>query len=466
MPLILGANSVSGGYNVANSLRFNSASSDDLERTPASSGNRRTFTSSFWVKRSFVGTGNERIFHALGNTNRDGFLFESDTFRFFIDGGTYNFVTTQVFRDPSAWYHFVITVDTTQATSSNRIKIYVNGSQITSFTQEVYPPQNFDMMFNTNTMHRIGRDANSNTNYMNAYISEFNFIDGTALTPSSFGETDQDTNIWIPKAYTGTFGTNGFYLEFQNSGALGTDSSGNGNTFTVNNLTSVDQSTDTPTNNFATWNPLNAYNSTTSGTLSEGNLKNSGTATDGGIPSTIGVSAGKWYWEVKYTTQVGGDPVLGIINSSGASRMQSANSGSVTSGSGVWCMFNLTSGGVGFQENGVFVSYPSSTLANGDILNIALDVDARKLWYGKNGTWYSSGNPATGANAISTNLTASETWFAYCEKRNGSSVWETNFGNPTYTGGSYTDGAGYGNFSYAVPSGYYALNTKNLANFG
>jgi hypothetical protein len=466
MPLILGANSVSG-YTVKNSLRFNSGSSDYLNKTlPSPRGGVYKWTYSFWVKRSILGVDQAVTGAYFSGTFQGRILFRSDDQFEVFDYRSSSFIlqkkTNRKFRDTSAWYHIVISNDNSVA--SPETEIYVNGVKETSFATNNEYSQNETNSFNNDYANYIGQFGAGD--YFNGYISEFYFIDGQALTPTSFGETDTLTGIWKPKAYTGTYGTNGFYLQFKNSASLGTDSSGNGNTWTVNNLTSIDQTTDTPTNNFATWNPLNAYNSTTAGTLSEGNLKNSGTATDGGIPSTIGVSAGKWYWEVKYTTQVGGDPVLGIISSSGASKMQNANSGSVTSGSGVWCMFNLTSGGVGFQENGVFVSYPSSTLANGDILNIALDVDARKLWFGKNGTWYSSGNPATGANAISTNLTASETWFAYCEKRNGSSVWETNFGNPTYSASSYTDGAGFGNFSYAVPSGYYSLNTKNLATFG
>jgi hypothetical protein len=465
--LVLGANSVSG-YTVKNSLRFNSGSSDKLTRTTGTPTSQQKFTCSAWCKRTNVGTFNIiQSFYTDANNYLAFDFLTSDRLDVINYAGatTARKITTAVFRDVSAWYHIVASVDTTLATANDRIKIYVNGTLQTAFDTNTAPSQNANLLTNATTT-AIGVGEGGSIGYHNGYISEIYYIDGQALDVTLFGETDTDTGIWKPKAYTGSYGTNGFYLKFANSASLGTDSSGNGNTFTVNNLTSVDQSTDTPTNNFATWNPLNAYNSTTAGTLSEGNLKISGTATDGGIPSTIGVSTGKWYWEVKYTTQSGGDPVLGIISSSGASKMQSANSGSVTSGSGVWCMFNLTSGGVGFQENGVFVSYPSSTLANGDILNIALDVDERKLWFGKNGTWYSSGNPATGANAISTNLTASETWFAYCEKRNGSSVWETNFGNPTYSANSYTDGAGYGNFSYSVPSGYYSLCTKNLANFG
>ena len=456
MPLILGANSVSG-YTVKNSLRFNSGSSDDLSRTPASAGNRRTFTSSFWIKRSYVGSNNERIFHALGNTNRDGFLFQSDTFRFFIDGGTYNFITNQVFRDISAWYHFVITVDTTQATSSNRIKIYVNGSQITSFSAEVYPTQNFDMNFNTTTMHRIGRDASSNTEYMNAYISEFNFIDGQALTPSSFGETDTDTGTWIPKSYGGSYGTNGFYLKFADSSALGTDSSGNGNTWTVNNLTSIDQTTDTPSNNFATMNPL----SNVSVTITEGNLKGAG-AGDYNFRSTFAVNKGKWYWEVKLGADGG---VWGICSENVT--MAQDRSGSA----GVYGIQNAGGSFAYKRENGTTAQsagFPNPV--SGNIMNMAFDADNAKLYIGINGTYYNlsgtTGNPATSSNPTYSSIDTTLLWLAFCEFRGASQSCELNFGSPPYSANSYTDSAGYGNFSYQVPSGYYALCTKNLAQFG
>ena len=468
MPLIIPSNSISGEFEVANSLRFDDGSSDSLSRTPASAGNRKTWTQSFWCKRGNLTT-TQHIGGTAGGSNTTWFQLKFDTADEFVTqiyDGTLATITSRKFRDISAWYHFVVTVDTSEATSTNRVKIWVNGEQ-QSLTHTRSLTLNQDTGINSTEGYSIGRTSVAYGNFYDGYISEYYLIDGQALTPTDFGEFDEDTGIWKPIKYTGTYGTNGFYLDFENSGSLGADQSGNGNNFTVNNLTSIDQTTDTPTNNYATWNVLSAYNSTTASTLSEGNLKSSGAGADGGIPSTIGVSSGKWYWEVKFTDEIGGDPVLGIINSAGQSKMQNANSGSVTSGSGVWCLFNLTSGGVGIQENGVFSAYPPTTLADGDILNIALDVDAQKLWYGKNGTWYNSGNPATGTNATSTNLTANETWFAYIEKRNSSSISETNFGNPSFTISSgNSDGNGYGNFEYAVPSGYYALNTKNLAEYG
>ena len=475
MSLIIPANTLaSGGYAVDNSLRFNSGSSDYLSRTPSSAGNVKTITYSIWLKRSVLGSG-DFIHIKPSGSDYPAFSmhFTNDLIRFYDYNGSafiFNFITTQLFRDVSAWYHIVLAIDTTQGTEANRVKFYVNGSQVTSFGTSSYPSQNASFSaLNTDKVNYISGYASGG--YYNGYMAEVCFIDGQQLDPTSFGEFDEDSGIWKPIDVSGlTFGTNGFYLEFKqagtgtNSSGMGADTSGNDNHFAVNNLTAIDQTTDTPTNNFATWNVLSAYNSTTAGTLSEGNLKSSGAGSDGGIPSTIGVSSGKWYWEVKFTDEAGGDPVIGIINSAGQSKMQNANIGSATSGSGVWCLFNLTSGGVGIQENGVFSAYPPTTLADGDILNIALDVDAQKLWYGKNGTWHSSGNPATGANATSTNLTANETWFAYVEKRNSSSISEINFGSPPFAISSgNTDGNDRGNFEYAVPSGYLSLCTKNLS---
>jgi hypothetical protein len=262
MPLILGANTLSaGGYEIDNSLRFNSGSSDYLERTPASASNRKTFTLSFWIKRSKLGD-EEFIFYAKDTGDNDTRIyFETDnTLKYSSQISNVNNTrlnTTQVFRDISAWYHIVYAIDTTQATSSNRAKLYVNGTQVTAFATATYPSQNTDTFVNDDVLHTIGRRSDGASNYFNGYMSEINLIDGQALDPTSFGEFDEDTGIWKPINVSGlTFGTNGFYLEFKDSSALGDDTSGNGNDFTVNNLTSIDQTTDTPTNNFATMNPL------------------------------------------------------------------------------------------------------------------------------------------------------------------------------------------------------------------
>jgi hypothetical protein len=445
--VILPTNSISGGYDITNSLRFNSGSSDYLNRTPASSGNRQIMTFSFWLKRSNLGDGTnyQTIFQIAGYTFCK--LHEStNTFTF---GDTaFDLETTQVFRDVSAWYHFVLAVDTTQATNTNRVKIYVNGTQVTALTA-TYPTQNTNLNWNTGSVaHQIGRHVSAGL-HLNGYLSEFNFIDGQQLTPSSFGETDFDTGIWKPKAFSGSYGTNGFYLQFKNSASLGTDSSGNGNTFTVNNLTSIDQTTDTPTNNFATLNPL--FAGTSSATFAEGNLKYTATGTtQKNTVSTIAVSSGKWFCESKFSVISSGYPGVGIMDSQSSLQTTISYLGSTADS---YCIF--ASGDI--YNNGSLTAI-GTTFANTDIVGLGLDLDSgtKTLKIYKNGSLVYTQTVSTPANAYvfatSNNLNTSETQF--------------NFGNPIYSSGSFTDGAGFGNFSYAVPSGYYSLNTKNLANFG
>jgi len=468
MPLILGANSVSG-YTVKNSLRFNQPSSDNLTRTPASTTNRRTFTLSFWLKRASLASGNKCPF-AIGNSSVS--ISDADWFILMLHGSTntlrlvqYNnviFATNRVFRDISAWYHIVVAVDTTQATASNRVKLYINGTQETSYSSSADPALNYDFKVNTTTQHMIGREDGNGSVYFDGYLSEYNFIDGQQLTPSSFGETDTLTGIWIPKAYTGTYGTNGFYLQFKNSASLGTDSSGNGNTFTVNNLTSVDQSTDTPTNNFATLNPLVNTNGVT---YTEGNLKvnfagNASWAR--GVACSIVLDTGKWYWEVKQTA-VG-------YNITGVTREDNLTFYSGQSGTYLYSRnMNALQDDGSLYTNGTY-SAGSYTWTTGDILMFALDMTNKKMYVGKNGTWFNSGNPSAGTGQIfsSSDFTSG---YGYVPVALGydlgtDPIMDFNFGNPPYTGGNNTDGAGYGNFSYAVPSGYYSLNTKNLATFG
>jgi len=441
MPLILGANSVSG-YTVKNSLRFNSGSTDYLTRTPSTNGNRRTYTISTWVKRSTLGTTQTII---VADPSTYAFLrFQTDDKLYFYgDNAVLYRSTTQVFRDVSAWYHIVVAINTTLATANDRVKIYVNGVQITAFDTTVNPTQNTDMEFNSTTQHWIGCFVDT-TQVVNGYMSEFYMIDGQALDPTSFGETNTLSGIWIPKAYTSTFGTNGFYLQFKNSASLGTDSSGNANTFTVNNLTSVDQSTDTPTNNFATLNPLAVFN-TTSPAYSEGNLK--ATWSSGGNSYTNGtflLSKGKWYFEVKGSTNdcaiFARDP-SNYTDFDGTYGFSNANGNKITNGSG---------------------SASQSAGASNDILQMALDMDNNKLWVGRNGTYFASGDPSAGTNAFISSL---PTDLVPSFQNYGNNI-QANFGSPIYSANSYTDGAGFGNFSYAVPSGYYSLNTKNLATFG
>ena len=224
---ILGGNSAVGGYSIDNSLRFNDGDSPTLSRTPASAGNRQTWTVSFWIKRADVSTyqGIFSTYTGTASINTQGGFRTDNKFEFYDSPGTgsYNwyYLTNRVFRDVSAWYHFVLAVDTTQATASDRVKIYVNGVQETSFSSSTNPSLNNNTAdWNNNVINYIGKHS---TLYYDGYLAEFHNIDGQALSRTDFGEFDEDSGIWKPIEYTGTYGTNGFYLDFENSGSLGAD---------------------------------------------------------------------------------------------------------------------------------------------------------------------------------------------------------------------------------------------------
>ena len=462
MPLILGTNSIKDtGYEVANSLRFDEPSNQGLSKTPSSAGNRRTFTFSVWLKRSKISnqTGDvQHFFESRVDSNDNcGLVFNTDDtlqVKLKIGGTNAKLITNRVFRDVSAFYNIVVAVDTTQSTNSNRNKLYINGVQETSFGTEQYPSQNADTTFNNTVAHAIGKRTDVTTQNFDGYIAEAVMIDGSALAPTSFGEFDEDSGIWKPIDVSGlTFGTNGFYLDFENSGSLGADVSGNGNNFTVNNLTSIDQSTDTCTNNFATLNPL--VKAPSSITFSEGNLKAVHPGSWTGVPATIGVQSGKWYWECKITTGNSANAFTGIcvedIN---------FNDSTVYDETGMITYFANGRKTVDGTETASFFS----SLATNDIVGVALDLDSgtRTVTFTKNGS----------ASGSAVNLTSNfDNKFIFPVGIGNSSSatanWEFNFGSPHYSISSgNSDGNGYGNFEYSVPSGYYALNTKNLAEYG
>jgi len=466
MPLILGTNSIKDtGFDVTNSCRFNDGSSDSLTKTFSGDGTSHDIgTVSVWLKRGEL-SAEQGIFTA-GSSNRNFIRIESGgqlTFRSVAD--SFHLQTNQVFRDPSAWSHIVIAFDTTQGTASNRVKFYHNGSQITSFGTETYPSQNQDIKLGAGELNAIGKDSEQTNPLYDGYMAEFVYIDGQQLAPTSFGEFDEDSpTIWKPKDVSGlTFGTNGFYLDFENASSLGADASGNGNNFTVNNLTSIDQSTDTCTNNFATWNPLDNFYGGAS--FSEGNLYlTSGASNESFNLSTIGISQGKWYFEVK-TVDVNGNNYVGVSHSS-----PDATTDWLGNNSYSW----------GYRSDGTVLNSASSvggtwsSYTDNDIIGVALDLDNNKLYFSKNGTWQNSGNPtsgSTGTGAVSitdpSNTTSGFYFFGAGDKESSSSQFSANFGSPAFSISSgNSDGNGYGNFEYSVPSGYYALNTKNLAEFG
>jgi hypothetical protein len=460
-----GIGPVTGGYQIERSLRFNSADSAYLNRTPASAGNRRTWTWSGWVKRSAMGA-TQYIFSAnYASSQLHASLWFNASNNLQFTGGTvgvsndFNLTTTQVFRDVSAWYMIMLAVDSTQATSTNRIKLYVNGVQVTDFSTATYPAQNYDFSINNNVVHRIGTHTAS-ADYLNGYLTETNFIDGQALTPSSFGETDASTGVWKPKAYTGTYGTNGFYLKFaDNSGTtsttLGKDSSGNGNNWTPNNFSVTagagnDSLVDTPTSygtdtgvggevrgNYATLNPLAVTYGTS---FSNGNLKvllngaNASIAT-----STIAVSSGKWYAEMLVESTNAGArtyPLFGICNP------RTFGDASFLGDAADEYSYSCD----GFKTNNNTATSVGTTLTTNDIMMLAFDADSGKIWWGKNGTWIASGNPATGANAMYSSIPSSTYVLAVCG----------------FTSTNATVNFGQRAFAYTAPSGFKALCTQNL----
>jgi len=456
MPLILGTNSIKDtGFDVANSLRFNDGSSDHLSRSISSTSNRRTYTISTWFKRGSMGA-NQKVITAGTAGQEAGLQFydgsTENTLRFYEYTGSNNIVIApnRLLRDPSAWYHVVIGVDTTQSTESNRVKYYLNGVQETSFATATYPSQNYDTKFNTSGSTNYIGFLGSHSAYFDGYMAETVLVDGQQLDATSFGEFDSDSpNIWKPKDVSGlTFGTNGFYLDYEDSSALGNDAAGSNN-FTVNNLTAIDQTTDTCTNNFATLNPL--YNQYADPTFSEGNLKITVGSGWSGAKATMGVSTGKWYWEVKLSGTMSSH-IHGV-------QQENVNEGAQNpqNTTGTTSFYNHDGGEVNTDGSNTTADY--GTLDDGDILGIALDMDAGS--YGQI-TFYDNGS----AIASNINLSSSSTLVMPHFSIDNSTV-ECNFGNPPYAISSgNADGNGYGNFEYAVPSGYYSLCTKNLAEFG
>ena len=467
MAILNNSNAISsGGYDVNNSLRFRRSASSYLSKTPTSNGNRQKWTWSGWVKLGSFVSNSDQVFAEAGDAigdNYTGIRMNNASKLLYQDGtgpspyanpclGT----SDMVFRDPSAWYHIVVAVDTTQATSTNRVKIYVNGSQIAMTFTAMYA-QNANTQWNsTSYLNNIGKATRTDeyTVYSDHYQAEVNFIDGSQLTPSSFGETDSTTGVWKPKAYTSTYGTNGFYLKFSDiattsgsNAGLGKDFSGNTNYWTTNNIsvtsgTTYDAMTDSPTltsatvANYATLNPVNqSSNLVTTG----GNL-NVTSSTTAWYPtsSTIAIpTSGKWYCEFVINA-IGNSPFIGIFKVADFN----PNSTTVIGYSATSYSFNTYDGNK--ANNSSSVSYGSS-LTNGDILNIAVDMDSGKIWWGKNGTWFASGVPASGTNAAYSGLSG-----------------EYYFSASIYSGISVSANFGQRPFAYTPPTGFVRLNTYNL----
>lgn len=444
------------GYNLTRSLRFRSSASAYLSRTPASAGNRKTWTWSAWVKRGKLGS-NQILFVSKPSATSDATfttigLSSSDTL--LVSGYSVQWRnTTQVFRDPSAWYHIVVTWDTTQATASNRVKVYVNGSQVTAFGTTFDPSLNFDGAINQADAHYFCYPDGYSYSYFDGYLTDVNFIDGQALTPSSFGETDLITGVWKPKRYAGTYGTNGFYLPFTDNSALttssnaglGKDFSGNGNYWTTNNISitsgvTYDSMTDVPTltsataANFAVLNPLDKTN----GSVANGNLQFTYTSTSQGasVRSAVGMTSGKWYCEVTLSSYGGNNPMVGII---GIGENLGSTVDSYVGKYATGYAYILGNGGgiSGHKINNTSSSAYGASTTTGDVIGLAFDADARTITFYKNnvsqGTAFSSIPAGTYCFAVSSLF---------------STVLDANFGQRP--------------FAYTPPTGYVALNTYNL----
>lgn len=438
------------GYNLTRSLRFRASASAYLSRTPASAGNQQKFTISFRMKYSCLTSDNMLLSFGASTT----------FYMMFLNGGNQIGIGTQqigvgnawggtiapLIRDPASWDHFVIAIDTTQATAANRTMLYING--VNYAFSGTAPSQNYNAIQNPTTLWRIGSRVDG-AQYTDGYMTEFNYVDGQALTPSSFGSTNATTGVWQPAKYTGTYGTNGFYLPFTDNSALttssnvglGKDFSGNGNYWTTNNISitsgvTYDSMTDVPTltsataANFAVLNPLSNPNVAlfflSDGNLSYGCNSSAGNAPRMSVLSSIAMPSGKWYWEVKESTF--SNSVLGIT------------SGLVTGGTGLGSQYVVIANGSTGASSATY-SGTTPTFVSGDVMGFAFDKGALTLAIYKNGTllgtfsgiesavanWFTLGGANTGASAT----------YAY---------W--NFGQRP--------------FAYTPPSGFVALNAYNI----
>jgi hypothetical protein len=431
------------------------------------SGDRQTFTISAWVKRSSVANPSQSVISAGSGGDKNYLHFENGALSFerYNAGFVFQLITNRVFRDTSAWYHIVVAYDSTQATASNRIKMYINGVQETSFATANYPTLDYNSVFNTSGYTNFISKESDNNNYFDGLMAHVNFIDGLAYDASTFGETNAASGIWTPIASPSvTYGNNGYFLKFGSSGALGTDSSGNSNTFTVNG--SGTQTQDAPSNVFCTGNPLYRWNYNS--TQTNGNTSFAGTQNQWqGASSTLGISKGKWYFEAKITND------NGLSNGSTAMMIGFM-------GLDDYILSNPSRNLVGlysYDGGEIFVADTSNnfattadygTFATNDIMGVALDYDNELISYYKNGSAIAT-NFDYGATPYSSTLkdgkTITPVFVSY-----GTNAVSANFGNgyfgTTAVASGNADGAGYGIFEYAPPTGYYSLCTKNINTYG
>jgi len=430
-----------------------------LSKTLGTATNRKKFTISLWFKKSsnsghqyFLGTG-------VDGNNNDNFSIHSTIQSLKIggyeSGTTYELKTNASLRDNSAWYNAVVSFDSTQSTDTNRLKMYINGEQVTSFATAVYPSLNYEPLINKNTAHNIGAAYNA-SGFFDGSISHFHFIDGTAYDASAFGETDATTGIWKPKtAPSVTYGTNGFFLKFENSGAFGTDSSGNSNTFTVNGT--MTQNIDTPSNVFATFNPLGVSRGQIYGNGNTNTTTVPNAAQIGGF-STLGMSSGKYYAEFELDSFNTNRSQIGVADN--PVELDRANT---VLGESTYSVSYLGNGGNIVNNSSAVGS--GSSYTTGDIIGVALNLDDNNILFYKNGVVQNSGTAVSITPASST-----PTGFYFFTVGDSSASYKSqhkaNFGNgyfgTTAVSSAQNPDDGIGIFEHNVPAGYKALCTKSI----
>jgi len=464
-----GASAQTGAYDIANSLMFDQNDTPKLDRTPSSTGDRKTWTWSAWLKRSSLDDPNDWFFSSADSSERQSIAFYNDQFYFehTNSSGSGFLLSNRYFRDVSAWYHIVVVWDTTQATDSDRVKIYINGEQLAGFTGGAggtggYPTLNQQGEINNTSGVYIGNLVSYSGYNYDGYMSEVNFVDGQALTPSDFAKTNLSTNQWVAKKYVGSYGTNGFYLNFDDSSSIGNDSSGNGNNFATTNLVAADVKTDTPTNNFATLNSVspkkNEDGTSYTPTYRNGNLMSTNPPMSGEssfpIPKT-----GKWYAEF-YITGTSGSLAAGIRN------LEGLYSPSRTSDFASYRIYAYTPntafvGGKDINNVDTQLVNLSSYYNGGGPYEIqyAYDADNGILKYFVSGVLVATESSVDTSHQYA--FFMSSTW------NTAGGTWCVNFGQDStmhgnVTGGSYTDANGYGQFKYAPPADHLALCTANI----
>ena len=468
MAIILPANTLAaGGYTVDNSCRFNDADSSYMNFTQGTPTNNKKWTWSAWVK--FARTGEQYFMASYVDANNNTSIRFLDAtgrldFQNYVSAGDAGRLkTTRNLRDPSAWYHIVCVFDSDNSTAGNRQQIWINGVRETAFHTETYPSSGAASIINADTrVAELGRRSDT-SNMFDGYLAEAVFIDGQALTPTSFGEFDEDSpTIWKPKNVSGlTFGNNGYYCDFEDSADLGKDVSGESNNFTEVNLAATDQCTDTPTNNFPTWNPLIQQSS--GFVLSEGNTTADNTNDAWrSVYSTFAPSVGKWYIECKIVNQLQTPrSIIGVCSTTQASNASARLGHEGTNA------YAYGSDGKKIN-NSTHTSY-GNTFATNDIISCALDLDNGKIYFGKNGTWQNAGDPTSGATGTNSafDVTLGEFYYFGSASYGNEGIISINSGSPSYANSSdAADADGYGKFEYAPPTGYFALCTKNLAEYG